>query len=68
MNWVDILVPEAQPGSTARYEPLEWAKANCPTYITNDAVLRDGGYHCRFYFGNNWQGEQDRIMFAMKWS
>lgn len=66
MNWVDLPVPEAWPGH-CHVDPLDWAKAHCPTYITNDAVQKNGEYCYRFYFGNNSQGEQDRIMFSMRW-
>jgi hypothetical protein len=64
MNWVDLPVPVTYSRAD---EYLAWAKKNCPTYITNDAVQREGLFYYRFYFGNNWQGEQDRIMFAMRW-
>jgi len=67
MNWVDLLVPPAQRGPSPRYEPLEWAKAHCPTYITNDAVQKNGEYYYRFYFGLSEQGERDRIMFSLRW-
>lgn len=63
-NYVDLLVPVAFPGWENRYEPLEWAKQNCPSYITNDAVQLYGEYYYRFYFGR----EQDRTWFALRWS
>lgn len=63
-NWVDLLVPPAQPGLWSGYEPLEWAKQHCPSYITNDAVQKAGNYYYRFYFGQ----EHDRLMFALKWT
>jgi len=60
-NWVDLPVPvEWGPF----HNPLSWAKTHCPSYITNDAVQRDGDYYYRFYFGQ----EQDRVMFLLKWS
>ena len=63
-NYVDILVPVATPSSKPGFEPLLWAKKNCPSYITNDAVQKQGEYYYRFYFGN----EQDQLMFLLRWS
>jgi hypothetical protein len=68
MNWVELPVPPARQDWPPRYEPLDWVKKNCPTYITNDAVQKNGKYYYRFYFGDSEQGERDRIMFAMRWS
>lgn len=63
-NWVDLPVPAASPGVESLYEPLEWAKRHCPSYITNDAVQKQGEYHYRFYFGD----ERDRLMFVLRWA
>ena len=63
-NYVDLLVLPAQQGPHRLYEPLEWAKKNCSSYITNDAVQVRGQYYYRFFFGN----EKDRIWFALRWS
>lgn len=63
-NYIDIPVPSAMSGIEYGYEPHIWAKQNCPSYITNDAVQRNGMYYYRFYFGN----EKDQIWFAMRWS
>jgi hypothetical protein len=68
MNWVDLPVPEAQPGIITRYAPLVWVKKHCATYITNDAVQKNGEYYYRFYFGLSEQGERDRAWFALRWS
>jgi hypothetical protein len=64
--WVDLPVPVATQGCSPRYEPLEWAKANCASYIymSNDAMEIRGEFHYRFYFTNN----QDRVWFALRWS
>lgn len=64
-NWVDLLVPpKLDPlDSSWRNKPLTWAKANCPSYITVDAVRKSDGYYYRFYFGD----EQDIIFFKLKW-
>jgi hypothetical protein len=63
-NWVDLPVPVAFAGCENRFEPLEWAKQHCPSYITNDAVIEQGVYYYRFYFGR----ERDRMWFALRWS
>jgi hypothetical protein len=63
-NWVDLPVPVAFAGCENRYEPLEWAKRHCASYITNDAVQKSGDYYYRFYFGQ----EQDRMMFLLRWA
>lgn len=62
-NYIDLPVPVATPGCKNRYEPLEWAKMNCPSYITNDAVQKNGDYYYRFYFSN----EKDILIFSLKW-
>lgn len=66
-NYVDLLVPPVQPGPHRRYEPLDWARANCATYITNHAVQKDGEFYYRFYFHSSPAGDQDRIVFALRW-
>lgn len=64
-NYVDLLVqPWDSRGPHQTYEPLEWAKKNCPSYITNDAVQKQGVYYYRYYFGN----QRDQIMFTLRWS
>jgi hypothetical protein len=63
-NYVDLLIPPARQGCKAEYEPLEWVKKNCPTYITHDAVQVHGQYYYRFFFGN----EKDRVWFALRWA
>ena len=62
-NYVDIPVPVATPSSKPGFEPLEWAKKNCPSYITNDAVQKQGEYYYRFYFSQ----ERDIVAFMLKW-
>lgn len=43
---------------------LDWAKANCPSYITNDYMRMGDGDFYRLYFGQ----EQDFAWFQLKWS
>jgi hypothetical protein len=53
---------------TPFWEPLNWAKENCPSYITND--LHQDGYntydHTKidYHFGD----EKDALIFALRWS
>lgn len=63
-NFVDLLVPPVQQGPSKKYEPLEWAKANCPSYITNDAVQISGRYYYRFFFSD----DRDKVLFALRWA
>jgi hypothetical protein len=67
-NYVDLLVPPVYPGPYHQYEPLQWVKDNCPTYITNDAVQKDGRYYYRFYFQTTPAGDRDRIVFTLRWA
>ena len=56
------------------YDPiwraLEWAKQNCPSYITNQSRSKSGStFHNRqydivYYFGE----ERDAVLFALKWT
>ncbi len=64
-NYVDIPVPAALPaGDRVPGWPLvTWAKKNCPSYITNDAVQKQGEYYYRFYFAR----ERDQVAFALRW-
>ena len=61
---------------TLPYNPtwpaLEWAKKNCPSYITNDAYryLNSDGVELaeidkiNYYFSN----EKDALMFRLRWT
>lgn len=61
---------------TLPYDPvwsaLEWAKENCPSYITNDvhSYNNDMGYELGdvdridYFFSD----EHDAVMFALRWS
>lgn len=50
------------------WEPLNWAKENCPSYITND--LHCNGYNTYdssqidYFFGN----KEDAILFKLTWT
>lgn len=52
-------------------EALEWAKQNCPSYITNNYHM--DGYNTYdinlidFFFLANEQGKKEMTMFALKW-
>jgi hypothetical protein len=49
-------------------EPLDWAKENCPSYITND--VHCDGYNTYdigkvdYFFGN----EKDAVWFLLRWA
>ncbi len=55
-------------------DPVEprnnWAKENCPSYITNvlDYVYQGGGWtpelSIKYYFGE----EKDAVMFTLRWT
>jgi hypothetical protein len=60
-KYVDLWAPEVY---DSVYAPLGWAKRNCPSYITNNAVQKNGDYYYRFYFGD----EQDQLLFLLKWT
>ena len=62
-NYCDLLVPVAFPGCNNVYEPLEWAKKFCPSYITNDAIQKNGDYYYRFYFSR----QEDLTAFILRW-
>lgn len=51
------------------WQPLDWAKKNCPSYITNRAPERGhndtyNNYKINYYFGD----EKEALMFALRWS
>ena len=46
------------------YWPIGWAKKHCPSYITNEAVQKNGDYYYRFYFAD----QQDQLWFQLRWS
>jgi hypothetical protein len=70
-NWITI------PANNA-WEAVEWAKENCPSYITNDYSVLGGrtGYYetgrdienCDFFFVDDEQGSKDMVMFSLKWA
>ena len=49
------------------WQPLTWAKENCPSYITND--LHCDGYNTYdqtrvdYFFGD----EKDAVLFILRW-
>jgi hypothetical protein len=51
--------------------PWDWAKDNCPSYITNDveALYEYGDYIVsRFVVKYHFYDEADAVMFALRWS
>lgn len=59
-NFVDLRAPITY---VAEYEPLDWAKKYCKSYITNDAVQKQGDYYYRFFFAD----ERDIVLFKLRW-
>lgn len=49
-------------------EPLDWAKENCPSYISND--LHCDGYNTYDYNKIDYffSDEEDAIIFKLAWS
>ena len=47
------------------WKPVEWAKENCPSYITNTMrnTGKPGQNIIAYYFGN----AQDATLFAPRW-
>jgi len=58
-NWVIL---DYDPGWKAE----AWARAHCPTYITNtgDAVEMK----IKYYFSMTEQGQQEMLLFAIRWA
>jgi hypothetical protein len=56
---------------TLAYDPtwkaLDWAKQNCPSYITNDFHMCHNDYDrskIDYFFGS----EQDVVLFKLRWA
>ena len=49
-------------------EPLDWAKENCPSYITNDIHM--DGYNTYDYtrIDYHFSDAEDALMFKLRWS
>lgn len=70
-NYVDLPVPVLYVDAQNRpvlcapaHKPLEWAKKHCPSYITQDAVQKNGNYYYRFFFSD----EKDLALFILRWT
>lgn len=63
-NWVDMPMYWPSNVDEKAYEALKWAKKNCSSYITNDAVEKEGKWYYRFFFSQ----EKDVMMFVLRWS
>lgn len=52
--------------------PLEWAKDNCPSYITNsvDPIYEsdDQRFPSGFVMKYHFYDEKDAVLFALRWS
>jgi hypothetical protein len=64
MNYVDIPDSGSYSLDSIPQQAWSWAKKNCPSYITNDALKKEGKWYYRFYFGQ----EKDVIIFMLRWA
>lgn len=49
-------------------EPLEWAKKNCPNYITCDIHINEDQKWDSNYVDYFFSSEKDATWFSLKWS
>ena len=70
MTEITITLPLNQNGDNIL--PLEWAKDNCPSYITNsvDVIYEsdDQRFPTGFVMKYHFYDEKDAVMFALRWS
>lgn len=45
------------------WEPLEWAKEHCPSYITNEIRYDDYNTYIDYHFAD----ERDAALFILRW-
>ena len=43
---------------------LDWAKENCPSYITNTGTVKEHKIVYSYYFSD----EKDALLFSLRWS
>jgi hypothetical protein len=57
---------------TLTYDPtwkaVEWAKENCPSYITNDVHQNGDNIYDRTKIDYHFSDEKDAIMFLLRWA
>lgn len=63
-NYVDIPVWGYGTKRIVDPDPVDWAKENCPSYITCGSVKISGEYYYRFYFSDG----RDQALFVLKWA
>jgi hypothetical protein len=70
MTAIIVTLPHKQNGDSRL--PLEWAKDNCPSYITNsvDPIYEsdDQRLPSGFVMKYRFYDEKDAVMFALRWS
>jgi len=49
------------------WEPLDWAKKNCPSYITNDAHSIGNNSYDNSKIDYFFNDEHDAFKFALRW-
>ena len=50
------------------YEAIQWAKKNCPHYITNDYHRKDEYDLIDFFFIDTDQARKEMMWFILRWS
>ena len=50
------------------WEALMWAKAHCPSYITNDTHMDEYNTYDDTKIDYHFSDEKDAIMFILRWT
>ena len=70
MTAIIITLPHKQNGDNIL--PLEWAKDNCPSYITNSVQpiyeSDDQRFPSGFVMQYRFYDEKDAVLFSLRWS
>lgn len=48
-------------------EPLDWAKAHCPSYITNDVHMAGYNTYDHTKIDYHFADAEDALMFLLRW-
>jgi hypothetical protein len=70
MTAIIITLPHKQNGDSRL--PLDWAKDNCPSYITNRVepiyASDDQRFPSGFVIKYHFYDEKDAVLFSLRWS
>ena len=50
------------------WEPLNWAKKHCPSYITNDMHMDGYNTYDSTKIDYHFSDEKDALMFMLRWA